>query len=158
MDFEASAEQHRIVVKPSIDEELDEKKRVYDGIDDFLTEVARHIAVTIPEGLPTVVSVIFFPQIGFLIAMPMDPDTRRSLWEGSNNDVWERMFASEAVVYYKNDRMKELDHHFGDIHSDICGMSCPARLIVINRLILLNRSRNWLVQLLNCSLWVNLTD
>jgi len=53
----------------------------------------------------------------------MDPDTGRSLWEGSEEDVWERMFTSEAIVYYKNDKMKEMDNYFGDIHSDICGKS-----------------------------------
>ena len=44
IDFEESSLQHRVVVKRHVDEELDEMKRMYDGLDDMLGEVARQIA------------------------------------------------------------------------------------------------------------------
>jgi len=65
--------------------------------------------------------VIYFPQIGYLIAMPMDPETGQSYWEGTEDDHWEKMFTSDRMVYYKNDQMNEMDSQFGDIYTEICG-------------------------------------
>ncbi|KAB2576043.1 MutS protein-like protein 5 [Lasiodiplodia theobromae] len=120
IDFEQSEYQHRTVVHMGIDEELDNMKRTYDGIELVLSQVANHIAEKVPAVLGTSINVIFFPQIGFLITVPMDPDTGHGMYEGSQQDVWERMFTSEEHVYYKNDNMREMDDHFGDMHGLIC--------------------------------------
>ena len=116
-----SKEQHRIVINHHVDAELDQRKRLYEGLSDMLSEVARDIAQTVPLNLPHEMNVIYFPQIGFLITIPMDIDTGRSLWEGSDTDVWEKMFSSDAIVYYKNQQMRQLDERFGDIYGEICG-------------------------------------
>jgi len=113
--------QHRTVVKAGVSEELDEQKRLYEGISDLLSEVARDIAGNVPAGLVDNLNVIYFPQIGFLIAMPMDLEVGRALWEGTEDDVWEKMFSSERIAYYKNYQMTEMDQRFGDIYGDICG-------------------------------------
>jgi len=65
--------------------------------------------------------VIYFPQIGYLIAMPMDAETGQSYWEGTEDDQWEKMFTSDHMVYYKNSQMEEMDTQFGDIYTEICG-------------------------------------
>ena len=39
MDFDQSANEGRFVVKPQIDEELDELKRTYHGLDDLLVSL-----------------------------------------------------------------------------------------------------------------------
>lgn len=111
------------MVCTGIDDALDEQRRFYDGINDLLSEVAREIAHDVPEGLPIDLNVVYFPQIGFLVTMPMDPETRRSMWEGTEEDVWEKMFSSETNVYYKNSQMREMDTHFGDVWNIICGAS-----------------------------------
>lgn len=106
-----------------IDPELDEKKRFYDGIADLLSTIARDLAERIPAVLPNELNVIYFPQIGYLIAMPMDPASGHSAWEGAEEDHWERIFTSNRMVYYKNDQMTEMDNEFGDIYTEICGKS-----------------------------------
>lgn len=121
VDFDESLQQHRTVVKHGVSEELDEQKRLYEGISDLLSEVARDIAGNVPAGLVDNLNVIYFPQIGFLIAMPMDPEIGRALWEGDGEDAWERMFSSDTIVYYKNYQMTEMDEWFGDIYGEICG-------------------------------------
>jgi len=68
-------------------------------------------------------NVIYFPQIGFLIAVPKDPEIGRALWEGTDDDVWEKAFSSDMTAYYKNYQMTEMDERFGDIYGDICGES-----------------------------------
>ena len=120
VDFEQSKEQQRTVVKYGLDEELDEQRRTYDGIASLLSKVAYEIAANIPAGLAAELNVVFFPQIGFLIAMPMDAGTGRAVWEGAEDERWEKMFSSEKIVYYKDEHMQEMDERFGDMYGQIC--------------------------------------
>ncbi|TKA68935.1 hypothetical protein B0A49_05342, partial [Cryomyces minteri] len=120
VDFEESTQQHRTVVKTGVDEELDNMKRTYDGIDNLLSEVARHIAEGVPSDLRSDLNVIYFPQIGFLVAMVLDEETGCGVYEGGIADPWERMFTTGNCVYYKNKEVSEMDAHFGDIYGLIC--------------------------------------
>ncbi|CZS90681.1 related to MSH5-meiosis-specific protein [Rhynchosporium graminicola] len=123
VDFEQSAEQHRTVVKQGFDVELDNLKRTYDGLDSMLTKVATQISNDVPEWAAQYISnCIFFPQLGFLIVVPIDPASGRGKYEGEGreNDAWEQMFISNDMGYYKNVKMKELDGFFGDIYGEIC--------------------------------------
>ncbi|TKA65356.1 hypothetical protein B0A49_08109 [Cryomyces minteri] len=109
VDFEESTQQHRTVVKTGVDEELDNMKRTYDGIDNLLSEVARHIAEGVPSDLRSDLNVIYFPQIGFLVAMMLDEETGCGVYEGGIADPWERMFTTGNCVYYKNKEVSEMD-------------------------------------------------
>lgn len=120
VDFEASMEQGRTIVLPGIDEELDEAKRTYDGIESLLAQVTEHISTLVPAELNALVTVIFFPQIGFLISFQREEETGRVMFEGPKEEPWEKMFSTETAVYYKNLNMQELDEHFGDIYGRIC--------------------------------------
>lgn len=120
IDFEASKDQRHTVVLAGVDEELDEAKRTYDGIEDLLSHVASHIAEQVPAELDSKVNVIFFPQIGFLISIRLQESTGGGIFEGTDEDPWERMFATESNAYYKNSNMKEMDQYFGDIYGRIC--------------------------------------
>lgn len=120
IDFEQSEQQHRTVVQRGIDDELDNMKRTYDGIEELLSQVANYIADQVPAVLGANINVIFFPQIGFLITVPIDPESGHGIYEGSAESPWERMFTSEEHAYYKNDNMREMDDHFGDLHGLIC--------------------------------------
>lgn len=120
VDFDESKEQSgRTVVRAGVDNELDEAKRTYHGIDDLLTKVAGHIAQSIPAEVDVAINVIFFPQIGFLITIPLDEATGKSVWEGTEDDPWEKMFTTDAQAYCKNSNMREMDDYFGDIYQRI---------------------------------------
>jgi DNA mismatch repair protein MSH5 len=120
VDFEASKEQRRTIVLPGVDEELDEAKRTYDGIEDLLSQVAGHVAGIVPAELDSKVNVIFFPQIGFLISIRLQEGTAHGVFQGTAEDPWEKMFATESNAYYKNSNMTEMDQYFGDIYGRIC--------------------------------------
>lgn len=122
IDFQESAEQHRTVVLRGVDDELDNMKRTYDGLESLLSEVAKNIAKNVPADLQMNINSIYFPQIGFLIAAPLNEETGRASYEGDDQDPWERMFSTESTVYYKNPKMSQLDDYFGDIHGLICSM------------------------------------
>ncbi|KAL9102565.1 MAG: hypothetical protein Q9187_009108 [Circinaria calcarea] len=122
IDFKESAEMHRTVVKPGVDDRLDKMKRTYAGIEDILNQTSQDIARHIPPHYSLDLNVIFFPQIGFLISMPIDPDTQDANYTGGEGEEqpWERIFSTAARVYFKDFRMIELDETFGDIYAVIC--------------------------------------
>ena len=124
MDFVKSAEHHRTAVLQGVDPELDSMKQTYDGMDSLLTEVAINLSKDLPEWAAQYVeNCIFFPQLGFLTVVPLDPETGKGKYEGEGreDDVWIRNFVSNDMGYYKNTRMKDLDHYFGDMYGMICG-------------------------------------
>ncbi|KAK7535428.1 muts domain V-domain-containing protein [Phyllosticta citricarpa] len=120
IDFDQSAEQRRTVVLPGVDERLDNMKNTYDGMEHLLSQVARSIANEVPAILGANINVIFFPQIGFLTTVPIDPVSGTSVYDGSVEEPWEPMFTSEQIAYFKNNKMREMDEHFGDVHGMIC--------------------------------------
>ncbi|KAL8631563.1 hypothetical protein Q9189_002669 [Teloschistes chrysophthalmus] len=122
VDFPVSAEMHRTVVRPGVDDELDTMKQTYDGIEDLLNKTSQSIAETVPAQYSLDLNVIFFPQIGFLISIPIDPETGRGNYEGADSDGggWDRIFSTRSRVYYKDFRMRELDETLGDMYAVIC--------------------------------------
>ena len=123
---------HRTVVNAGVDEDLDKMKQTYDGIEDLLGHTSREIAATIPRAYDVNLNVIFFPQIGFLISVPVSPETGRSQYEGGEEEdtEWDLVFSTEVSVYYKDFRMRELDRELGDMYAIICGRSCSVHLVM----------------------------
>ena len=117
---------HRTVVNLGIDPDLDEMKRKYDGLGDLLSEVTHDIAETVPAVFDIQLNVIFFPQIGFLIATPKIAATGKGAYEGGEDEDngWETIFATIETVYYKDSRMRELDENIGDLYAAVCGKLC----------------------------------
>lgn len=119
IDFEQSKEIKRTVVMPGVNVELDELRRVWDGMDDMLSEVALVVARDLPVGVSNKLNVVFYPQIGFLISIQHDEDEVPLPFAGTENDAWEKMFHSPESSYYKNAAMTEMDEQFGDIYNQI---------------------------------------
>ena len=107
------------MVKQGIDRELDRIKDRYDGLNSLLKHVALDIAATIPEDLNVDINVIYFPQLGFNIAIPLN-DHGAATYAGSHNE-WEMMFLTENRAYFKDFHMREMDEKLGDIYGLICG-------------------------------------
>lgn len=94
-------------------------KRTFDGLDGLLSQVARKLSENIPSDLQQSLNVIYFPQIGFLTTVPIDPTTGGAVYDGGFENPWERMFCTEEQVYFKNHEMREMDDHFGDLYGII---------------------------------------
>ncbi|KAF2748154.1 hypothetical protein M011DRAFT_422382 [Sporormia fimetaria CBS 119925] len=119
VDFEQSATESRTVILPGIDEELDHMKRTFAGLEDLLSQVARKLSERIPSDLQQALNVLYFPQIGFLVTVPLDPMTGEPVYDGGFQSPWERMFSTEGQAYFKNSEMREMDDHFGDLYGII---------------------------------------
>ncbi len=113
---------HRTVVNHGIDVRLDNMKQTYNGIEDLLNQTSKNIAATVPVQHGLDLNVIFFPQIGYLISIPLEPNTNRGNYEGgdSSEGRWDRIFCTESRAYYKDFRMRELDETVGDLYTEIC--------------------------------------
>lgn len=96
-------------------------KDSYDGLSSLLKQVAVEIATTIPEDSDIDVNVIYFPQLGFNIAIPLN-ERGDAAFDGSD-ESWELIFVTENRAYFKDFRMREMDETLGDIYGLICGKS-----------------------------------
>lgn len=123
VDFEQSRERRRTAVKHGVDPNLDELKRSYHGMEHFLTEVNIKLRADIPEWAQNYVQgCVFYPQLGFLTVVAINPENGQSRYEGQDaQDIWDCIFTDDNVVYCKNPRMKEMDDHFGDAYCMIIG-------------------------------------
>jgi len=111
IDFDESEAEDRFVVKPNVSQELDELKSTFAGLDDFLSVVAAEVSREYP--FLKNLNVIYFPQIGYLVSLP----------QATLRDVqhmgWEHQFSTESTMYFKNERMRQMDDELGDLHSII---------------------------------------
>ncbi|KFY27431.1 hypothetical protein V493_03503 [Pseudogymnoascus sp. VKM F-4281 (FW-2241)] len=133
VDFAESDLHHRTIVMQGVDPDLDNLKRTYDGLEDFLSQVAVKLVACLPEWAARYVqNCIFFPQLGFLTVVTLDPETGRGNYEGQglDDDAWNLSFCTADMGYYKNRQMKEIDNHFGDMY----GMICDREIEIIQEL------------------------
>jgi DNA mismatch repair protein MSH5 len=87
----------RCVVKHNVDEELDRMRQTYHGLDSFLSEIAKEISQTIPSDFTSTINVIYFPQLGYLITVPMNPN-----WKSDQD------FHLEGLTYQVSGRVDRL--------------------------------------------------
>ncbi|KIK91641.1 hypothetical protein PAXRUDRAFT_796689 [Paxillus rubicundulus Ve08.2h10] len=104
IDWEQSAEAGRVCIRPHVDEELDQRKHVYRGIDSVLSKVAEQISHTVPADYAESLNVVYFPQLGFLITVPM-----REEWESETG-----IQVLDGWSFQAN-----MDNHIGDLHPAI---------------------------------------
>lgn len=120
IDFDVDKDARHCIIKPGVDEALDEAQRTYDAMEPMLSQMVKHIAATVPQELCSNLNVVFFPQIGFLISLSTEYPTVQESYGGTPEDPWEKMFTSESSTYYKNSMMVEMDEEWGDLYGNIC--------------------------------------
>ena len=113
IDFEASGFEGRCVVNYGIDSELDEWKRQYDNLDMLLNQVALRMKPSFMDALQEELRIVYFPQIGFLVAFPV---TLVEQYSTAIPADYQQLFVSDMMTFFKCDAMTELDTSIGDIH------------------------------------------
>lgn len=129
VDFEQSSLQHRTVVKPGVDGELDNLRRAYDGLDDLLSEVSKSIAVQV-QASRDLLRTIYFPQLGFLIASYAGSETASDSYSYRQREGWHLIYTTEDAAYYKTPEMNEMDQQFGDVYT----MACDREIEILHAL------------------------
>jgi DNA mismatch repair protein MSH5 len=123
IDFEQCAFHNHIVIKYTVDTELDELKRAYEGIESMLSNVAAEMVARSSFDPRVRINVIYFPQIGYLTTI--DAKSEEHVMKYAPNiisECWEFQFRTENVFYYKNQHMVELDDEIGDLYINIVGL------------------------------------
>ena len=105
VDFDESVLVGRLAVKPGVDRDLDEMKRIYAGIDDLLANVARELHPQMEPRLAKLMSVVYMPQLGYLIAIACG-DNMSLMSSDHEIDGLEFQFMGENMIFYKNERMR----------------------------------------------------
>lgn len=96
IDWEESANAGRACVRSHIDEELDNRKHVYHGIDSVLSTVAEQICERMTYDYASSLNVVYFPQLGFLICVPMLDEWRTEAGI-QTIDGWSFQFSSKCA-------------------------------------------------------------
>jgi DNA mismatch repair protein MSH5 len=125
IDFEKSAEAQRTTVKWGVDAQLDELKHLFDGLEDILSQVRVRLVQVMPDwAREHLVNCIFYPQLGFLVAVTLNPETGKGVYQGEDlaDDEWVMMFTNDGLVLYKTRMMLELDSMYGDPYGQLVGM------------------------------------
>lgn len=105
-------------VKYAVDSHLDEMRDLYSGLPDLLRNISQRLAGEYSTTFErsTQINVAYFPQLGYLIALPLDSETELPD-EIPVPSSWTLHFASESSAYWKSKEMRDLDEHLGDLHS-----------------------------------------
>ncbi|KAI5059273.1 hypothetical protein GOP47_0025592, partial [Adiantum capillus-veneris] len=114
-----------MMIAKGVCEELDDLKHMYEGLPDFLEQVASLELKRLPKQSLCIFvgSIVYLPQIGYLMCL-----TGRKLEVEILQDLpdFEFVFASgsndEEECFYRTSKTKELDVMLGDIHHKILDM------------------------------------
>ncbi|KAK9447277.1 DNA mismatch repair protein MutS [Limtongia smithiae] len=125
IDFDMSRIENRIVVKPTVDDALDELKRQYDSIEDLLRQTARRVALPLTPLLPPpyntspleVIDTAYVPQLGFLVKVTLNPVTNEPV---VIHQDWQFRFQTEGHAFFKAPEVVTLDEMYGDLYAIIC--------------------------------------
>eukprot|EP01125_Pyxidicula_operculata_P013249 TRINITY_DN4382_c0_g2_i1.p1 TRINITY_DN4382_c0_g2~~TRINITY_DN4382_c0_g2_i1.p1 ORF type:complete len:458 (-),score=74.65 TRINITY_DN4382_c0_g2_i1:117-1490(-) len=144
IDFELIKTENRLVFREGVNPELDELRDMYSSLDYVLESIGEKEL----ERYPFIDSlrILYLPQIGFEIAIPIPDDPSSSSSSTSLNDnknvveaiqgslsnyQFNYQFHTHTTVYFKNQCTDALDEHYGDIHHRIVDKEFEISLQVI---------------------------
>lgn len=123
VDFEESNATGRLIVSEGFSDEIDELKRSFCAMDDFLSSVGaqEYNRLTTHESCPSVswLRVVYKLQIGFLIVLPEDDVDAAGLSVWGDFGFTFVFHSKESGYHFRNDRCQQLDDEIGDIHATI---------------------------------------
>ncbi|KZO96953.1 hypothetical protein CALVIDRAFT_514241 [Calocera viscosa TUFC12733] len=118
IDWDASELECRVVVRPRVDEALDNVRHIYHGLDSLMSRIALEISRHVPPEFASELNVCYYPQLGYLITIPLRPE-----WQGEEDfrgmEGWSFQFMTEEKVYFKSQEMKDMDQQIGDVYTSM---------------------------------------
>ena len=86
---------------------------------DLQSRIAAQLSLTINPAFCASLNVVYFPQLGYLCAVPLPEEYPNHDMERAAPSGWQFQFSTEVSVYYKSQEMRDLDEHLGDLHGFI---------------------------------------
>ncbi|CAI4037754.1 hypothetical protein SMKI_04G0860 [Saccharomyces mikatae IFO 1815] len=127
IDFDTSKDTKTLTINTGVDKRLDECRNIYNHLEKILLEVARETQGfllnvlhqtnrRITKNLEKLVNAIYIPQLGYLVTV----STLLEPFLVNTPDLeWEEIFRSSDNIYFKNEKVLELDETYGDIYGAI---------------------------------------
>ncbi|KAL2137071.1 hypothetical protein VTI74DRAFT_9677 [Chaetomium olivicolor] len=122
IDFQLSKESGHTEIFAGTSEYLDGLKQEFTDVCELLPEIKAAVVQEIPkEAAGYIRHCTVMPQLGFLIAVMLNPNTGEGVYHGQHHPdgEWTMCFTSDDLVYYKNQLMLDLDSQYGDLPSRI---------------------------------------
>jgi DNA mismatch repair protein MSH5 len=126
IDFQLSKENGRTEILLGASEYLDGLRHEFTDVCQALPEIKESVARDVPrEAAQYLLHCTVMPQLGFLVAVKLDPKTGEGIYHGQHHPdgEWVMCFATGDIVYYKNQLMLDLDSQYGDLPTRIAGES-----------------------------------
>lgn len=117
VDFELSKQEKRIQICSGIDQNVDEKKEIIKNLAKFCDEVAVEETAKYRHSLAKLCKVLYVPRIGFLNSV--EYSSTSELLAMQTNKEFDVLLYTERSVYFKTERMEQLDKNAGDIACDL---------------------------------------
>ncbi len=132
IDFQLSKENGHTEILAGASDYLDGLRREFADVCQMLPEIQASVVREIPrEAAGYIRHCTIMPQLGFLLAVALDPETGEGFYHGQldRGGEWTMCFSSDDVVYYRNQLTLDLDSQYGDLPSRIAGEFEPAPLL-----------------------------
>lgn len=130
VDFEESTVSGKMVVANGFSEEIDEMKRNYSALDDFLTTVGVEELEKLVSGEDGLrlefLEATYQPQIGYLVVLSEHECELIGLGKLEERDLSFIFSSNDERYHFKNTRCRELDEELGDIHGSIADLEAKA--------------------------------
>lgn len=130
IDMDESSKRNCIYIRKGISKELDTLRLSYDNLPDFLSTVGdQDVKRGLVHSSIKSFEIVYLPQLGFLFSVPFAAKKKIDT-EAANLEF---QFESDDSVFYKTERVRELDESIGDIKGIINDMeSSIVRELEIN--------------------------
>lgn len=125
-----------MVVRSRVNPDLDRVRRQYHSLPDLLSSMVQEVAARITEPKIRVLNIVYFPQLGFLVTIPVSEELRA---EDVKEAGFALQFTTEKAGYFKDDVTLRLDAEIGDIYADILDMEVEIVRVLVDQ-VLLNKS------------------
>ena len=115
-DLESSLSAGEFKVKPGVDKNLDDKRRLYNGLPDIMRTIAEQEVNSLPNFLESCV-ISYIPSLGYHLCAPRSRQEEDIDYTDIPGLTFE--YETDAVLYFKTERCIELDKSLGDVCHDI---------------------------------------
>lgn len=131
VDFVQSEAQGRVVVRSHVNPDLDGLRERYHNLPDFLSNIVKRIADRVSSPIISTINVVYFPQLGFLVTIPLDNGREA---EDIQEPGFELQFATEKVAYFKEESTRTLDEEIGDVYADMIDVEIEIVRVLVEQI------------------------
>lgn len=105
IDIESFKTSEIYTIRQHVSPELDALRNKYSNLPNFLSNAVSELAREIDSANVEAINIVYFPQLGFLITLPL-PQKEIDPKVLGDELGFHLQFQSDKICYYKNDKMK----------------------------------------------------